>query len=152
MQNNGISINLDQSKNLSLPNIKTVHQFKKVLKKHFLFQYSLEDWAWFRYFNRLRLFWINCCFICCQLFSCGEQLYRSCCPFVCLSVCPLSFFLWGHSGDIFFSKVNLAHALMHNLFFSTFFWYWLALAAAIYACGAYLSLSVFNFFCICFQP
>ena len=43
MQNNSISINLNQSKNVSLTNIKTVHQFKKVLKKHFLFQYSLED-------------------------------------------------------------------------------------------------------------
>ena len=43
MFKNGIAINRDQSKNESLSNIKSGQHFKKVLKKHFLFKYSLED-------------------------------------------------------------------------------------------------------------
>ena len=43
MFKNGIAINRDQSKNVSLSNIKSGQHFKKVLKKHFLFKYSLED-------------------------------------------------------------------------------------------------------------
>ena len=43
MFKNGIAINRDQSKNMSLSNIKSDQHFKKVLEKHFLFKYSLED-------------------------------------------------------------------------------------------------------------
>lgn len=43
MFKNGIAINLDKNKNVSLSNIKSDHHFKKVLKKHFLFKYSFED-------------------------------------------------------------------------------------------------------------
>lgn len=43
MFKNGIAVNPDRSKNMSLSKIKSDQHFKKVLKKHYLFQYSLED-------------------------------------------------------------------------------------------------------------
>ena len=39
----GISINPDRKNNVSFVNIKSTHHFKKILKKHFLYMYSLED-------------------------------------------------------------------------------------------------------------
>ena len=39
----GISINSDRKHNVSFNKIKSIHHFKKVLKKHFLHMYSLED-------------------------------------------------------------------------------------------------------------
>ena len=40
---NGIAIHSDPLKNLSLTDIKCSHQFKTVLKKHYLFKYSMVD-------------------------------------------------------------------------------------------------------------
>ena len=40
---NGIAINSDPLKNLSLTHIKSIHHFKNILKKHYLFKYSLEE-------------------------------------------------------------------------------------------------------------
>ena len=39
----GITINSDRKKNVFLDNIKSSQHFKKVLKKHLLYMYSLED-------------------------------------------------------------------------------------------------------------
>ena len=38
---NGIAIDKDVKKNVSLDQIFNVHQFKRILKKHYLFSYSL---------------------------------------------------------------------------------------------------------------
>ena len=46
---NGIAINSDPRKNLSVIDIKSSHHLKKVLKKHYLFKYSMEE-NWFIYF------------------------------------------------------------------------------------------------------
>ena len=40
---NGVAIDEDSKNNVSFDNIQSVHQFKRVLKKHFLFIYSLND-------------------------------------------------------------------------------------------------------------
>jgi len=39
----GIAINSDRKKNVFLDNIKSSQHFKKVLKKHFLYTYTLEE-------------------------------------------------------------------------------------------------------------
>ena len=39
---NGIAINSDPLKNLTVTDIKSSHILKRVLKKHYLFEYSLE--------------------------------------------------------------------------------------------------------------
>ena len=39
---NGIAINSDPPRNLSVTDIKSSHHLKRVLKKHYLFNYSLE--------------------------------------------------------------------------------------------------------------
>ena len=41
--NNGISISSDRLKNISVTDITNSHYLKRVLKKHYLFKYSLED-------------------------------------------------------------------------------------------------------------
>ena len=38
---NGIAINSDPGKNLAVTDIKNSHNFKKILKKHYMFKYSL---------------------------------------------------------------------------------------------------------------
>ena len=40
---NGIAINSDPLKNLSVTDIKSSHHLKSVLKKHYLFKYSMEN-------------------------------------------------------------------------------------------------------------
>ena len=40
---NGIEINSDPHKNLSVTDIRNSHHLKRILKKHYLFKYSMED-------------------------------------------------------------------------------------------------------------
>ena len=40
---NGIATNSDPHKNLSVSDIRSNHHLKRVLKKHYLFKYSMED-------------------------------------------------------------------------------------------------------------